>query len=82
MGAGVIISETEPSKENRYTWIKPCGDGSIEYYELAEGVWTLSYAIPAHALSGHTHSTYSGEFEGTITKMKVENGIVTEVEVE
>ena len=51
MGVGVIISELEPEKNNRYVWMKPKPDGSVEYYELGEGsVWMLKYTAPVFVL--------------------------------
>ncbi len=49
MGSGIIVSETEPEMVNRYTWCKPCADGSIEYYEPTDGSWTKVRTIPAPA---------------------------------
>lgn len=46
MGAGVIISETQPSEmTNRYSWIKPCSDGKLEFYEPSDAGWVLVHTL-------------------------------------
>ncbi len=46
MPGGIIISETEPSKENKYLWMQPLQDGSTKCYELVEDIWILKYTLP------------------------------------
>ena len=50
MPGGIIISETEPNKENRYLWLKP---STMKSYELVDDSWVengdLSAAIKALA---------------------------------
>lgn len=55
MGSGLIISETIPDIDNRYTWLKPLPDGSREWYEPTDGGWTLVKTDPAPAEADHTH---------------------------
>ena len=53
MGSGLIISESQPTEIiNRYSWLKPMPDGSIECSEPDDGGWTKIYII---RLFGHTH---------------------------
>ena len=68
MGAGLIISETQPEPVNRYTWCKPLPDGSKEWYEPSDGGWTLVRTDPVPALEGHSHATHGDiNFTGTVS---------------
>lgn len=56
MGAGMIVSESQPEMVNRYTWCKPLANGSVEYYELSDSGWNKVYTLPAPAALDHTHT--------------------------
>jgi len=66
MPGGIVISESEPLKDNRYVWFKP---SVRQWYELnSEGTaWALSHDEPALSLEGHSHPTHGDiDFTGTV----------------
>ncbi len=73
----VVVSETVPSGSissdpsmDDWVWLKP-STGVWHNYDVTTGQW-----VPV-GVAGIT-----GEFEGTFKKIKIENGIITEFEVE
>ncbi len=79
---GIIISDSEPTSLDKVTWLKILPDGSREWYERTGESWALVKTESAPALANHTHADLTGEFEGTFKKIKIENGIVTDFELE
>ena len=80
---GIVISESEPTTNvGKFTWLQILTDGTRKWYERAGDSWILVKTEPAPATADHTHSAFSGEFEGTFKKIKIENGIVTELELD
>ena len=61
-GSGLIISDTTPVTANRYAWMRPMPDGSVEWYEPSDGGWVLTRTDPvpstpasvAAAIAAHT----------------------------
>ncbi len=73
----VVVSETTPSGSissdpsmDDWVWLKP-STGVWHNYDAATSQW-----VPV-GVAGLT-----GEYEGTFKKIKIENGIITEFEVE
>jgi hypothetical protein len=79
MGAGIIVSVTQPEALNRYTWLKPLTDGSIEFYEPDDGGWSKTVTIPAPASASHTHSDVKLEVKTDAGVLVFENGILVKV---
>ncbi len=69
MPGGIIVSESEPAKENRYVWVKPLPDGSEEWYVLDGGdTWVLYRTVSAKATTDHNHTSLGAiNFTGTIS---------------
>lgn len=66
--AGTIISETAPDRLNRFTWLKPLPDGSIEYYEPDDGGWVKVKTVAAPIPADHSHSSLGDiNLTGTIS---------------
>ncbi len=82
-GSIFVISNIEPEKIKRTIWMKPCTDGSIEYYETESGdcsvptTWTKILTIPAP--ENHKHSDVSITVKAGKYDLKFENGILVEV---
>ena len=75
MGAGIIISETQPEALNRYTWSKPLPDGGKEWYEPSDGGWALVRADFAPAAADHSHATLGNlDLTGTLS-VNGDNGV-------
>jgi len=79
---GIFISTSQPDHAGKITWLKFLEDGSREWYEKTADVWELVKTEAASAAANHTHGSLTGEYEGTFKKIKVENGIVTEFELQ
>jgi len=59
-----------------WLWLKA---STGEIFELSGDTWVLKTGF---ALISHAHSELTGEFEGEFKKIKIENGIVTEFELD
>lgn len=71
---GLFISESQPIEDSgKFTWLQILTDGTRKWYERSNGGWALVKIEPGGL---------TGEFEGTFKKIKIENGIVTEFEIE
>ena len=80
---GIVISESEPTTNvGKFTWLQILPDGTRKWYERLNGGWALVKTEAAPATANHTHSELTGEFEGAFKKIKIENGIVTELELD
>jgi hypothetical protein len=82
---GLLISTTAPTDAvtGAHTWLKVNVDGSREWYESSgAGGWSLIKTEFAPATATHTHSEFSGEFDGTFKKITIVNGIVTDFELD
>lgn len=88
-----IISETTPDvsigfSKDKYLWMKPVADGSIEYYRSSDAGWSLIYtaagisdAIAAHAALPNIHHSANVGITGTRTvggfRLTFTNGLLT-----
>lgn len=59
-----------------WLWLKA---STGEIFEFSGDSWVLKAGF---ALASHTHGELTGEFEGTFRKIKVQDGIVVEFELE
>jgi len=79
-GSIFVISDFELEKIKRTIWMKPCADGSIEYYETESGdysvprTWSKILTIPAPG--NHAHSDVSITVKAGKYDLKFENGIL------
>ncbi len=76
----VVVGEAAPSGSVTsdpsmadWLWFQPSTDTWHKY----NGSTWVAVAAPSHG-----HGGVTGEFEGTFKKIKIENGIVTEFELE
>lgn len=82
----VLVSEATPTGRvasdpsmDDWLWLRP-SDGTWHKYNTSTGQWDI-VEVAAHEHPG-LGGGITGEFEGRLKKIKVENGFITEIEVE
>ena len=95
MPSGLIVSESAPSKDNRYYWFKPStrewymlNDAATEWLEVFdEESCTLTNLVLEGTLSMGGDTGVSGQVElagfgGGKVKLTITGGVITEIEEE